>query len=81
MSIRLMSAELEDAAAVGEEEEAIVGIGDQEASHGVRLAGLHAGDAPAAAPLQSIGVQGHPLDVTTVAEGYHHLLVRDEVLL
>ena len=58
-----------------------MGVPDDKPAHGVGLAGTHAGDAPAAATLQSIGLQRQPLDVAPGAEGGHHLLMGDHVLV
>jgi len=74
-------AELEDAAAVREEEQAIVRIGDDDAVHRVGLAGDHAGDAAPPTPLRAVRLQRQPLDVAALADRDHHLLVGDQVLL
>ena len=49
--------------------------------NGVVLAGAHAGDAAAAAPLRPIGVQRQPLHVSMSGQRDHHILVRHQVLL
>src|SRR5581483_11134138 len=71
----------EDAAALGEEEDVVVRVADEEVADGVLLAGDHAGDAFAAAALQAVALEGHALDVAAVGDRDDGLLVGDEVLL
>ena len=70
---------LEDAALAGEEEEGVVGFGDEDAVDEVLVLDHRAGDAPAAAFLLAVGGEGDALDVAALAEGDDAGLVGDEV--
>ena len=64
----------------GEDQDVVVGRGDEEVAHGVLVAGAHADAALAAALLRLVGRQRRALDVAGVADRDHHVLFVDEVL-
>ncbi len=72
---------LVDLAARGEEQDRGVRRGDEQPRDEIFLARLHAGAAFAAALLRPISRQRHPLDVTGMRDGDHHVLALDQVLV
>src|SRR5690606_7691221 len=78
---QLPDLELEDTATVGEEEEAVVGAGGDNAVDAVFLAQGHPGHAAAAAVLLAVGAVGDPLDVTAVGNHDQDADVGDEILV
>ena len=75
--VHLQAVDLADG---GEEEDVVVGRGDEEVLDVVVLLHLHAHDADAAAPLLPVGGRREPLDVAGASDRDHHVLVRDQVL-
>ena len=73
--------DLEAAAAVGEEDQAVVGVGDDEMADVVIVFGAGTDDADAATPLGPICVERDALDVATRGDRHDDLLVSDHVLL
>ena len=69
-----------DLAAVGEEQQVVVGRGDEEVLDVVLVLHPHPGDADPAAALLAVGGQRQRLDVAGLGDRDHHLLVLDEVL-
>ena len=67
-------------APVGEDQEGVVGLGEEELLDEILVLGLHAQLALAPALLAPVGGQGGALDVAGLGHGDHHLLVRDHVL-
>ena len=66
-------------AAVGKEENIIVGGGDEHILHKVLILAGHAGNAPAAAALGAVYLHRLALDVAAVGKGDDRLLLGDEV--
>src|SRR5205823_476374 len=73
--------QLEDAAAVGKEKDAVVGAAHYQLADDVLFARDHAGDALAATALHAIGGAGHSLDVAAGGDGDGYLFVGDQVLI
>jgi hypothetical protein len=71
----------EDAAAVGEEQRPVVGVGHEQVLDGVLLAGDVADDALAAAVLATVGGDRLALDVAAAGDRDDDVLVGDEVLV
>ena len=67
-------------AAVGEEQNVIVGGGDEHILHKVLILAGDAGNAPAAAALGTVDLHRLALDVAAVGKGDDRLLLGDEVL-
>ena len=76
---QLISLDLEATSTVGEKDEVVVGVSDEEVTDGIILARLHACDAATAAMLRTVGVQGQPLHVALGGQSDNHLLVRHQV--
>ena len=70
-----------DHAARGEEQDRRVRRGDEDLRDHVLVARRHARAAFAAAALGAIGGERHALDVAAVADGHHHVLALDQVLV
>ena len=71
----------EDAAAVGEEQRPVVGVGDEQVLDRVLLAGDVADDPLAAAVLAPVGGDRLALDVAAAGDRDDDVLVGDEVLV
>src|SRR4029079_12798307 len=65
---------------VGEEEQVVVGAGDEQVLHPVVGLEVGAVEAPAPAALPLVGGDRDPLDVARVGDGDHHVLFGDEIL-
>ena len=68
------------APAVGEEQEEIVRVGDEEVLDEVALFGVRPADAASAAALGFVGVDGQALDVTLVRNGDDDIFLRDQLV-
>ena len=77
---QVVDARAVDLAAVGEEQQVVVGRADEQVLDEVAVLHVHAADAAAAAVLLAVGVQRQRLDVAGVGDRDHHLLVGDQVL-
>ena len=77
---QLVDLEPVDLAAVGEEEQEVVGRADVQVLDVVALLHVHPHHADAAAVLLAVGDQRQALDVAGVGDRDHHLLVGDHVL-
>ena len=77
----LVDLELIGAPLVGEEQDVVVGIGHEEALHGILLARDHAQDALAAAPLRAVGRAGDALDVAPAGHRHNDLVGRNQVFV
>ncbi len=78
---QFVDSELEDATTISKEEQTIVGMRHQQMTHSVVFARDHAGHAPSATPLGTIGAGGQALDVALLCQGNNNLFVRDEVFV
>ena len=76
---QLVHLEPVDLADAGEEQQEVVGAGDEEVLDLVLFFEVHAGDADAAALLLAVGGDRQALDVAGLGDGDHHLLLGDEV--
>ncbi len=70
-----------DRAPGGEDEEEVLVVRQDQALDEVPVLGVRAGDAAAAAPLGSVDVRRHPLDVAPVGQRNQHLALGDEGLV
>ena len=77
----LIAFHLIDAACIGEEQDAVVGGGDEHALDHVLFQGLHAPDALAAPVLGLEGVDEHTLDIAEACHGDHGIAHRDQILV
>ena len=68
-----------DPSGVGEEHNVVVGVAHQQILHIVFFQGLHSLDSLAAPVLGLEGVLGHPLDISKLGHGDHHVLPWDQV--
>ncbi len=71
----------EDLALVGEEQDVVVGQGDEHVFEEVPFLGVGGRDPPAAAALGAVGGGGEPLDVAVVGDGHDHVLLADQRFL
>ena len=69
-----------DLADVREEEDVVVGRGDEEVLDVILVLHVHAHDADAAAALLAVGGDGNALDVAGARDRDHHVLFGDHVL-
>ena len=76
----LVDLEPVELAGVGEEEQVVVGAGDEEVLDPVVLLQVGPVEPPAAAPLLLVGAHRDPLDVAGVGDGDDHVLFGDQVL-
>ena len=70
-----------DLTVVGEEENIIVGQGDEHVFEEVALAGVGGGDPPAAAVLGAIGAGRQPLDIAVLGDRDDHVFFPDQRFL
>ena len=75
-----MHLEPEELAGVGEEQQVVVGAGDEEVLDPVVLLEVGAVEAAPAAALLLVGGDRDPLDVAGVGDGDDHVLFGDQVL-
>ena len=76
---QLVHLEPVDLADAREEQQEVVGAGDEEVLDLVFFFEVHAGDADAAALLLAVGGDGQALDVAGLGDRDHHLLLGDQV--
>ncbi len=57
-----------------------MGIDDEDLRNEILIAGLHPGASLAATALRPVGGEWHPLHISLVADGEHHILALDQIL-